>query len=74
MVLFGCLAHLLQETFRKSDGKCFHIIFHRTSIMSYCNYVKELGPHCPAQTRNACFLPTPARAGVSAGGDSDEHS
>jgi hypothetical protein len=79
MVLFGCLAHLLQETFRKPDGKCFHVIFHRTSIMSYCNYVKRLGPHSLAPNKQRLRTETrPAiqvrvgRAGGSAGGGSDE--
>jgi hypothetical protein len=47
IVLFGCLSHLLQETFRKPDGKSFHVIFHVTNITPYCNYVKGLVPHSP---------------------------
>jgi hypothetical protein len=56
---------LLQETFRKPNGKSFHVIFHVTSITSYCNYVKRLVPHCPsAKQATALICPCLSRQGV----------
>jgi hypothetical protein len=53
---------VLQEMFRKPDGKRFHSIFHVTSITLYCNYVNGRGPYSLAPNKE-CLLPPHACKG-----------
>jgi len=51
VVLLCGFPYLFQQMCRKPDGKSFHVIFHVTTIPSYCNYVKQVGSLCPSPTK-----------------------
>ena len=57
IVLLSSLFHLLQQMYRKPDGKSFHVVFHATILVSIRNYVKRLGPFAPAPNKERAFYP-----------------
>src|SRR5712691_3460200 len=57
IVLLSSLFHLLQQMYRKPDGKSFHVVFHATIVASNCNYVKRLDPCAPAPNKERAFYP-----------------